>query len=426
MEAGMSLSLHPSYTVPQETARIVRAVLPPDNFYIRLYDTLGTLFQDSDFAALFPKDGQPALSLVRLMLVSILQYVEGLTDRQAAEAVRTRIDWKYLLCLEIMDVGFDYSVLSEFRTQLIENGWEQKVFAVLLERIRSQGLLKGGGQARTDATLVLGAVRDLSRLEMVGETLRSALNSLSVVAPDWMRAHYQEAWIERYSARVQNYRLPTSQTQRDACAEVIGSDGLVLLLSICTPEAPAWLREVPAARRLHRVWIQNYTWREENQLRWRQANELLTGAAMLSYPYDDVRLNKKRESVRVGYKVHLTETRDEDLPRIITNVETTPATSADGQMTNPIHEALKAKALLPADHIVDTAYLDAELLVTSQQAYSVKLVGPTRPDTAWQARDTPLPSWLASSVKPVWPVWCPERTFDLGDHANWAENPPPG
>ena len=383
----MSLSLHTSYTVPQETARIARAVLPTSNFYIRLYDTLGTLFQDQDFAALFPKDGQTALSPVRLMLVIILQYVEGLTDRQAAEAVRTRIDWKYLLCLEITDAGFDYSVLSEFRTRLIESSWEQKVFEVLLGRIRSQGLLKAGGQQRTDATLVLGAVRDLSRLEMVGETLRSALNSLSIVAPDWMRMHYQEAWLDRYGVRVQNYRLPTSQIQRDAYAEVIGSDGLALLLSICTSQAPAWLREVPAVRRLHRVWIQNYTWREENQLRWRQADELSPGAWMLHSPYDeDVRLSKKRETLWVGYKVHLTETCDENLPRIITHVETTLATTADGQMTTPLHEALKTKELLPADHIVDTAYLDAQLLVTSQQIYAVNLVGPTRPDTAWQAR----------------------------------------
>jgi hypothetical protein len=164
--------------------------------------------------------------------VIILQYVEGLTDRQAAEAVRTRIDWKYLLCLEITDVGFDYSVLSEFRTRLIESSWEQKVFEVLLARILCQGLLKAGGQQRTDATLVLGSVRDLSRLEMVGETLRSALNSLSIVAPDWMRMHYQEAWLDRYGVRVQNYRLPTSQIQRDEYADVIGSDGLALLLSI--------------------------------------------------------------------------------------------------------------------------------------------------------------------------------------------------
>src|SRR4030042_6883568 len=108
---------------------------------------------------------------------------------------------------------------------------------------------------------------------------------------------------------------------------------------------------------------------------------------MFRSPYDeDVRLSKKRETLWVGYKVHITETCDENLPRIITHVETTLATTADGQMTTPIHEALKTKELLPADHIVDTAYLDAKLLVTSQQTYGVNLVGPTRPDTAWQAR----------------------------------------
>jgi transposase len=95
---------------------------------MKLFDTFGSLFSDQDFAQLFPDNGQPAFSPVRLILVLILQFVESLSDRQAADAVRARIDWKYLLCLEITDPGFDYSILSEFRTRLLENEWEQKLF----------------------------------------------------------------------------------------------------------------------------------------------------------------------------------------------------------------------------------------------------------------------------------------------------------
>jgi len=142
----MSLQPRSDYTVPAETARVAHAVFPNGNIYLQLYDSLGSLFQDEDFAALFPPDGQPALSPLRLVLVLILQFAEGLSDRQAADAVRSRIDWKYLLCLELTDPGFDYSVLSEFRARLIESGWEQKLFDRLLEQFRTRGLLKARGQ----------------------------------------------------------------------------------------------------------------------------------------------------------------------------------------------------------------------------------------------------------------------------------------
>jgi transposase len=215
-EAVMSMQAQPSYTVPEETARVARAVFPHGNPYLQLYDTFGKLFQDQDFAVLFPADGQPALSPVRLMLVLLVQFAEGLSDRQAADAVRTRIDWKYLLCLELTDPGFDASVLSEFRTRLIENQWEQNVLDKLLALFRDRGWLKARGQPRTDSTVVRGAVRDLNRLEWVGEALRHALNSLAVAAPAWLHAHSQPDWVERYGARIQNYRLPNGQALREA------------------------------------------------------------------------------------------------------------------------------------------------------------------------------------------------------------------
>lgn len=336
------------------------------------------------------------------MLVLILQFVEGLSDRQAADAVRARIDWKYLLCLELTDPGFDYSILSEFRTRLLENEWEQKLFDKLLVRFREAGYIKKHGQQRTDSTMVLGAVRELNRLEMVGETMRHALDSLAVVAPEWILGHIQPAWVDRYGSQIQNYRLPTSQEKRDAFADQIGADGLVLLKAILDAASPDWLREVPAIRTLHTVWIQNFTWRDEDQLRWRQKDELPPASVAINSPFDDeVRFSIKRHTSWIGYKVHLTETCDDQLPRIITEVKTTLAPIADGQMTTPIHEALQAKDLLPVDHLVDTGYLDAELLVASQETYGVSLVGPTRVDTGWQARQTEA-GFAAEAFKVDW------------------------
>jgi transposase len=124
----MSLQPKPCYEAPEETARIARAALPQGTLCIRIYDALGTIFQDADFVSIFPPQGQPAEGPVRLALATILQFVEGLSDRGAADAVRSRIDWKYLLCLELTDPGFDHTALSEFRTRLLKAGAEQLLF----------------------------------------------------------------------------------------------------------------------------------------------------------------------------------------------------------------------------------------------------------------------------------------------------------
>lgn len=193
----MSLPQPTIFQAPQATARVARAIFPKGNLYMQLHDTLGSVYEEDQFADVFSHTGQPAESPVRLTLVSILQYVEGLTDRQAADAVRTRIDWKYLLGLELEDVGFHHSVLSEFRTRLLTGNVEQRLLDRLLEVCREQGWLKERGQQRTDSTHVLGAVRALNRLECVGETLRHTLNVLAVTVPEWLRVHSDPEWTDR-------------------------------------------------------------------------------------------------------------------------------------------------------------------------------------------------------------------------------------
>jgi len=143
----------------------------------------------------------------RLALVTVLQYAENLTDRQAADAVRERIDWKYSLGLELTDPGFDFSLLSEFRLRLVDEGAGTLLLDRLLEVCKQQGWLKAGGKQRTDSTHVLARVRSLSNLECVGETLRAALDDLAALAPDWLVSQISPDWFERYSHRAENYRL---------------------------------------------------------------------------------------------------------------------------------------------------------------------------------------------------------------------------
>src|SRR5919106_4718278 len=128
----MSLKSNPIEPVPEETARIARAAFRKGNPLLKLRDELGPVFADTDFAGLFPRLGQPGLPPWRLALVTVLQFRENLPDRQAAEAVRARIDWKYLLGLELTDPGFDHSVLCEFRSRLLTGGAEERVFDAVL------------------------------------------------------------------------------------------------------------------------------------------------------------------------------------------------------------------------------------------------------------------------------------------------------
>jgi transposase len=382
----MSLKPQAIGPVPEETARIARAAYPRGNIYLQLRDTLGTIYKDEQFADLFPQRGQPAEAPWRLALVCVMQFREGLSDRQAADAVRGRLDWKYLLGLELDDPGFDHSVLVEFRHRLLSGNRELLLFDLLLSRLREEGYLRTRGRQRSDSTHVLAKIRALNRLEGVGETLRAALNSLAVAAPAWLMEQMQEEWVERYEHRVEDYRLPTGTQAREDYAVVIGKDGSSLLNAIYGAQAPQWLREIPAVQTLRRVWVQNF-YQEEGELHWRDATNVPAAGERIDSPYDpQAHYAQKRSTSWVGYKVHLTESCDEDLPHLITHVETTPAPAADDATVPAIHEGLAARDLLPAVHLVDTGYVDAQELVSSRACYGVDLFGPTREDYHWQAR----------------------------------------
>jgi len=238
----MSLHPQPIAPVPEQTIRVASAAFPKGNPSLTLREHLGSIFQDEDFAALFPAWGYPGLSPWRLALVTIMQFREQLSDRQAAEAVRARIDWKYLLGLDLTDPGFDFSVLSAFRDRLLAGSAEALLLDKLLERCRTMGLLKARGQQRTDSTHVLAAIRVMHRLELVAATLRAALNALATVAPAWLQGMAPLAWYERYGKRIEDTRLPQGQASRDAYAQMVGEDGFALLDALEAAETPAHLR----------------------------------------------------------------------------------------------------------------------------------------------------------------------------------------
>jgi len=382
----MSMHPQPIPAIPEETVRIAHAVLPKGNVWMQMRDELGTLYEDHDFQDLFMSRGQPAETPWRLALVTIMQYGEGLTDRQAADAVRTRIDWKYVLSLELTDSGFDFSVLCEFRGRLLAHGAERRLFDQLLDRCRERGWIKARGKQRTDSTHVLAAIRTLRRLECVGETMRHALNVLSEVAPSWLLEHMDPQWAQRYEKRFSDFRLPKEEKKRVELAETIGADGRRLLEEVYNENSPAWLRELDAIETLRRVWVQHYH-AHEQQTPWRADDERPPGALLITSPYDiEARYSRKRNTDWTGYKVHFTETCEDDEPHFIVEVMVTDATTPDGAVLQELHEDEAAHELLPHQHLMDMGYVDAEVLAESQRRYQVDIVGPVIPDTSWASQ----------------------------------------
>ncbi|MEW1842215.1 IS1182 family transposase [Nonomuraea angiospora] len=387
---------------------------------VRVRDELGEVFADAAFAGAFGKEGRPGWSPGRLALITVLQRVDNLTDRQAAEAVATDLTWKYALGLSLDDPGFDASVLSEFRSRVIAHELEEKPLDLLLSALQERGLLAAGGKQRTDSTHVISAVRDVNRVELAGECVRAALEALAVAAPGWVRQVLEvPGWADRYELRADSWRMPTSKSKQEELARVYGADGYALLEAVYAPFSPAWLRHLPAVDTLRIMLIQHYvrsTDRRGRQVikRRQDLNQggegLPPGRYRLASPYDlDTRWAAKgSELMWNGYKVHISETchrganthdivaeaggtdlvtgSDTRLPNLITNVATTDATVPDTAMTEVIHQHLARRGLLPAEHYLDAGYSSAELIVQARELHQMALITPLRSDNSVQAR----------------------------------------
>jgi transposase len=394
---------------------------------VQIRDRLGEWLQDADFAVAFGVRGRPGWSPSRLALVTVLQRAENLTDRQAAEAVRTRLDWQYLLGLALDDAGFDHTVLVEFRARVSDAGLEQVVLDGLLARLATDGLLTAGGKQRSDSTHVTAAVAALNRLELVAESVRAALEALAAAHPQWLAERICVAdFSRRYGTPVTGWRPAASQSKRDELAIVYARDGYRLVEAVYDQHAPVWLRQMPAVDVLRQVLVQNYTrtvtssGREVIKRREKapDGDGLPPGHLRIASPYDtDARWGVKREEFWLGYKLHVTETCDDAapcdchrpgthtpparaqradggheaacpqlLPNLITHVATTDATVTDNQMTEPIHDALAGKHLTPGRHYLDSGYLSAALVVSALTRHGIALIGPLLADPSAQAR----------------------------------------
>jgi transposase len=388
------LQTHGLREIPPQTRAVAKAAFPKGSLVMALRDELGTVYNDEQFHDLFPERGRPAESPARLALVIVLQYIEGLTDRQAADAVRGRLDWKYALGLELTDPGFDYSILSEFRARLVAGAAEERLLSTLVSILKARGLLKAGGCQRTDSTHVLAAIRQLNRYELVGECLRHALNQLAQIAPEWLLAVIPVDWHERYGRRFDSFHLPDSRQKRQALAQQIGADGYWLMAHAFALNAPALVRSLSCIEVLRQIWVQQYyldTSESAIRVCMRNGDDLPPAEKRILSPYDvDARYARHDDIEWVGYRTHLTETCDVDAPiHLITQVETVLAPVQDVEVTEIIHADLAQQDLKPKQHFVDAAYVSANLLAKAKQEDGIELIGPVTKlqDVSWQARE---------------------------------------
>ena len=385
----MSIRPRLGVEVPELTARVARAANPAGTTAMQLRDRLDGLWEDGDFAGWYPRDGRPGLSPAQLATVSVLQFLLDLSDRDAAEAVRCRTGFKYALGLDLDDPGFHHSVLGDFRDRLLEEGRADRLLDLALARLKEAGLVRERTTQRTGSTHVLAAVRDLTRLELVTEAVRAALEELARTAGHALDGLADDDWGRRYGRPMRLGKNPTRPRTRMNQA---GADARRLLEHLAA--AFPGLLPGPGVEALRRILVQNYRGDPAGRLRWRDDEGdagLPPSAARIVSPYDlAARYSRRGQVTRwTGYLAHVTETCAEDGTDVITDVATMPATSDDRQALAGIRSRLERRGLLPGEHLTDGGYTSLVHMERAGREHQVTLTGPLPGNRTRQHRDQP-------------------------------------
>lgn len=368
----MCLKVKPPWRMPEETGRIGKMLLKENDPYRLIGDQLFGKWEEEEFADLYSHEGKPGYSPVILAFVSVFQFMERLADRQAAQALRMRLDWKYALHLPLEDEGFDFSVLSEFRDRLIEGKAEKRVFEKLVEQIRAMGLIKERGKQRSDSIAMLVKVRRLSRIEMVVETLRLAVVALVAANREWCEEVIPPSWEEKYGERFVRQRY--SEQEWKEYEANIGNDGEWLLKRLRDGSAPAELQDLPEVQIFNTVWAQQFQ-EAQGQMVYKDLKKY-DGHTQIQTPHDpEARYSRKRKFEWLGDKVQVTETDDEGYPHIITDIVATDSNQTDYEELPLIQARLIERQCKPGEHYVDAGYMSGPNLAHSQDL-EIELIGP--------------------------------------------------
>ena len=366
----MSMKRHFPAEIPEETRRIVEPLLGEDSVYRLIGQEAEQIVGDEEFEAMYAEEGRPAVNAVVLAFITVFQFLEKLPDRAAARMAVMRLDWKYALRVAVNGEGFHYSDLCNFRKRLLLHGREGVVFERVVAYLRERGYVKAGGKQRTDSTHIVGQVIDLSRLEMVWETMRVALNALISSDAPWVLKWVPASFVQTYSVRRSDYQLRDAEVA--PALQTAGEEGQWLVNQILSTGSPL-LKALPEVALLQRVLSEQYAPNDEGQVQTRPAGQV-TGDVIASPHEPEARYGNKGNHEWIGYKLHVTETVDAELgARFITDVTITPAFIQDNTPVLDIQQHLTERQVPPAKQYVDQGYMSgANLQASLDQAIDLR------------------------------------------------------
>jgi transposase len=358
----MSLKTRFPTEIPEATRALVEPLLAEESVYRLIGQEVEQMVGDEEFETMYAEEGRPAVNAVLLALITVFQFLEKVPDRAAAMLAVMRLDWKYALRQEVNWSGFHYSDLCNFRKRLLAHGREGVVFERIVAYLRERGYVKAGGKQRTDSTHIVGQVMALSRLELVWETIRVALNALISADAPWVLKWLPSSFVEVYSVRRSDYRLKDCEVA--PALQKAGEEGQWLVSQVMTTGRQA-LQGLPELALLRRVLDEQYAPDEAGQLQTRPPGQV-TGDVITS-PHDpSARYGNKGRHEWIGYKLHVTETLDEDWgARFITDVTLTEAFIQDNTPVKDIQQRLIDRQVPPAQQYVDQGYMSGANLQAS-------------------------------------------------------------
>jgi transposase len=358
----MSLKTAFPAEIPAATRALVEPLLSEGNVYRLIGQEAEHMLGDEEFKGMYAEEGRPAVNAAVLALITVFQFLEKLPDRAAASMAVMRLDWKYALRQDVEWRGFHYSDLCNFRKRLLSHEQEEVVFERILTYLRERGHVKAGGKQRTDSTHIVGQVMELSRLEVVWETIRVALNALISSDMPWVLKWLPASFVELYSARRSDYRLKESEVA--PALQKAGEEGQWLVTQVMTAGRPE-LQNLQEVSLLKRVLAEQYSQNQDGQVQTRPPGQV-TGD-VISSPHDtEARYGNKGSREWIGYKLHVTETVDAVLEtRFITDMTLTPAFIQDNTPLLDIQQRLIARHIPPAQQYVDQGYMSGANLQAS-------------------------------------------------------------
>ena len=352
-------------------------MLDEDSIYRFVGEQIDKVLNDAPFSSMYGSEGRPGVNPVILALVTVFQFIEKLPDRQAARMAVMRLDWKYALRQELNWTGFHYSDLCNFRKRLLQHHQEKAVFESVVDYLREAGYVKGRGAQRTDRTHSLGAVRDLSTIDLVRDTIHVALQALTSADAPWTLKHLPASFVQSYAPR-QRYEW-LNKAEVSTALETAAIDGEWLLAQV-KQFGSVRLKNLEQITLLRRVLNEQFA-KSKETLRYTPTGHYRGN--FIATPYDvDAHRSVKRSLSWVGYKCHLTESIAPTAQgRFITDVLLTAAPEPDNQHVDTIQHRLDARQLLPAQQYVDQGYMSAANVAASQTK-GVNLRGRLLPDTS--------------------------------------------